>query len=64
VEDREIKTFVEAITHRLRMTPCPRGADLRNGSRQEGERETHLQNNMKVKPEQIKLSRTDSLMWP
>jgi hypothetical protein len=23
----------------LRMTPCPRGVDLRNGSSQEGERE-------------------------
>jgi hypothetical protein len=33
---------VEAITHRSRMTHCPRGADLRNGSRQEEERETQL----------------------
>jgi hypothetical protein len=28
------------------------------------ERETHLQNNIKAKPEQLKLSKTDPLMWP
>jgi hypothetical protein len=42
------------------MTPCPKGADLRHGSRREGERETHLQNNIKPKPEQLKLSKADS----
>jgi hypothetical protein len=51
------------INHRSRMTPYPRDADLRNGSCQEGERETHLQNNIKIMPEQLKLSKTDSLMW-
>jgi hypothetical protein len=28
------------------------------------ERETHLQNNIKAKPEQLKLSKTDPSMWP
>jgi hypothetical protein len=28
------------------------------------ERETHLQNNNKAKPEQLKLSKTDLSMWP
>jgi hypothetical protein len=46
-------------------TPCPRDADLRNGSCQEEEREiTHLQKNNKAKPEQLKLSKIDSSMWP
>jgi hypothetical protein len=45
------------------MTPYPIDADLRNGSRREGERETHLQNN-KAKLEQLKLSKTDPSMWP
>jgi hypothetical protein len=31
--------FVEAITHRSKTTPCPRGADIRNDSCWEGERE-------------------------
>jgi hypothetical protein len=31
--------LVEANTPRSRMTPCPRDADLKNGSRQKGERE-------------------------
>jgi hypothetical protein len=45
------------------MIPCPRGADLRNGSHQEGERETHLQNNIKTKPEHLNLSKIDTSMW-
>jgi hypothetical protein len=28
------------------------------------EREAHLQNNIKVKPEQLKLSKTDPSTWP
>jgi hypothetical protein len=47
------------ISQQTRMTPCPRGADLRNGQRQEGERESHLQNNIKAKSEQLKLNKTD-----
>jgi hypothetical protein len=38
-EGREQKQFVEVITHRSRMTPYPRGADLKNDLRWEGERE-------------------------
>jgi hypothetical protein len=45
------------------MAPCPRDADLRNGSRREGERETHLQNHIKANPEQLKLSKIDLAMW-
>jgi hypothetical protein len=30
---------VKVITHRSRTTHCPRGVDLRNGSRQERERD-------------------------
>jgi hypothetical protein len=30
---------MEAITRRSRMTPCPRGADRRNDSHREGQRE-------------------------
>jgi hypothetical protein len=33
-------TFVDAISHGSRMTPCLRDVDLRNSSRQEGERES------------------------
>jgi hypothetical protein len=41
-------------------TPCPRDVDLKNSSCWEGEREreTRLQNNIKAKPEQLKLSKT------
>jgi hypothetical protein len=47
------------------MAPCPRDTDLRNGSCWEGERErAHLQNNIKAKPEQLKLSETDPPTWP
>jgi hypothetical protein len=35
----------------------PRGADIKNGSCQKGER-AHLQNNIKAKLEQLKLSKT------
>jgi hypothetical protein len=57
-------TYVEAITHRLKTTPYPRGADFRNGSHREGGRErTHLQDNIKVKPEQVKLGKTALSMW-
>ncbi len=31
---------MEVITHRSRMAPCPRGADLKNDSCQKGERES------------------------
>jgi hypothetical protein len=41
------------------MTPCHRDVDLKNGSYQEGEREAHLQNNIKAKAKQLKLSKTD-----
>jgi hypothetical protein len=34
--------FAEVNTRQLRMTPYPRDADLRNGSRRKGEREAHL----------------------
>jgi hypothetical protein len=51
------------ITHRLIMTPCPWDVDLRNGSREEGERETQLQNNIKAKPEQLKLNNSDPSTW-
>jgi hypothetical protein len=51
---------MEATTHRSRTTPWPRDAELRNGSRQEGER-THLQNNIKTKSKQLKLSKTPSM---
>jgi hypothetical protein len=50
---------MEEIAHRSRMAYCPRDDDLRNGSRWEGDRETHMQNNIKAKPEQLKLSKTD-----
>jgi hypothetical protein len=57
VENKNI--FVEAITRRSRTTPCLRDADLKNGSRRKGEREgAHLQNNIKAKPEQLKLNKT------
>jgi hypothetical protein len=60
-----IKMIVEMITHQSRMTPYRRDADLRNGSHWEGERErTHLQNNTKTMPEQLKLSKTDPSIWP
>jgi hypothetical protein len=54
---------MKAITHRSRTTPYPRGADLKNGSLREGER-THMQNNIKAKPEQLKLNKTDPSTWP
>jgi hypothetical protein len=38
-KDWEVKQFAEANTHRTKMTPCTRDADLKNGSRREGERE-------------------------
>jgi hypothetical protein len=41
------------------MVSCPKDADLRNGSRQEGEREHTYKNNIKAKPEQLKLNKTD-----
>jgi hypothetical protein len=47
----------------IKMTPCPRDADLKNGSHRKGER-THLQNNDKEKPEQLKLSKIDPSIWP
>jgi hypothetical protein len=53
---------MEATTHRSRTTTCPRDIDFKNDSRREGER-THLQNNIKVKPEQLKLSKTYLSMW-
>jgi hypothetical protein len=41
------------------MTHYPRDADLKNGSCQKGERErAHLQNNIKRKPEQLKLGKS------
>jgi hypothetical protein len=46
------------------MTSCPRDADLRNSSHRERERETHKQNNIKAKSEQLKLHKTDPSMWP
>jgi hypothetical protein len=54
---------VKVITHRSRTTPCHRDNYLRNGSCQEGERKIHLQNNIKAKPEQLKLSKTDPSIW-
>jgi hypothetical protein len=56
VEDQD-QRFAETISQRSRMTPCPRDVDLRNDSRRRGERE-HLQNNVKAKPEQLKLNKT------
>jgi hypothetical protein len=50
--------FVEAKTHdESGMTPYPRDTDLKNGSRRKGERAL-MRNNIKVKPEQLKLSKT------
>jgi hypothetical protein len=46
------------------MAPCPRDADLRNGSRQEGGGENTLANNIKANPEQLKLSKTYPSTWP
>jgi hypothetical protein len=54
---------MEAIIHRSRTTPRSRSTDLRNGSHRKGERETHLQNNIKTNPKQLKLSKTDMSMW-
>jgi hypothetical protein len=42
----------------LRTAPCPRDTGLKNGACRKGER-GHLQNNIKIKPEQLKLSKTD-----
>jgi hypothetical protein len=56
--------FAEADTlDESGLAPCPRDADLKNGSRWKGERAL-LQNNIKVKPEQLKLSRTYPSTWP
>jgi hypothetical protein len=48
--DRERHLALEMMTSR--MAHAPR------------ERETHLQNNNKAKPEQLKLSKTDPSTWP
>jgi hypothetical protein len=61
IESKNI--FAEVSTRRSRTAPCPRDANLRNGSRQEGER-AQLQNNIKTKPEQLNLSKTYPSMWP
>jgi hypothetical protein len=39
---------MEAITHRSRMTPCPEGADLKNGSLWEAEREREREHTYKI----------------
>jgi hypothetical protein len=44
------------------MTPYPRNADLKNDSRIKGER-AHLQNNIKAKLGQLKLSKTYPSTW-
>jgi hypothetical protein len=54
----EAKTLDESGT-----TPCPRDADLKNGSCHKGERAL-LQNNIKAKPEQLKLRKTYPSTWP
>jgi hypothetical protein len=57
--------FAKANTPWYRMTPCPRDAELKNGSRRKRERErAHLQNNIKAKPEQLKLHKTYPSTWP
>jgi hypothetical protein len=38
---------METIIHRSRMTPCPKDVDLRNGSRREGERDTHAKQHLR-----------------
>jgi hypothetical protein len=45
------------------MTPYPKDADLENSSHQKGDRDTHLQSNIKAKPEQLKLNKIDPSMW-
>jgi hypothetical protein len=48
----EAKTLDQSGT-----TPCPRDADVKNGSSRKGERAL-LQNNIKTKLEYLKLSKT------
>jgi hypothetical protein len=56
IEDKNM--FIEAKTlNESGMTPYPRDTDLKNDSRRKGERAL-LRNNIKVKPEQLKLSKT------
>jgi hypothetical protein len=45
------------------MTTCPKDADLRNDSHRERE-STHMQNNIKTKPEQLNVSKIDPSTWP
>jgi hypothetical protein len=50
-------------TRQSRMAPYTRDVDIKNDSCRKGEREIHLQNNIKVKLEQLKLSKTDMSTW-
>jgi hypothetical protein len=45
-------------------TPYPRDANLKNNSRRKGERGHTCKNNIKAKPEQLKLNKTYPSMWP
>jgi hypothetical protein len=45
------------------MAPCPRDVDLRMAHAGRERERTHLPNNIKAKPEQLKLSKTDSSTW-
>jgi hypothetical protein len=55
----QIKEIADTATRRTRTAPYPRDADLRTAHvERERERErTHLQNNIKTKSEQLKLSK-------
>jgi hypothetical protein len=57
------KRFAEAIIHQSITAPYPSGADLRMGHAGR-EREQYLQNNIKTKPDYLKLNKTDTSMWP
>jgi hypothetical protein len=46
------------------MTPCPRDADLKTAHAERERERAHLQNNIKVKPEQLKLNKTYPSTWP
>jgi hypothetical protein len=64
VENGEQKYFTEAKTlddreqHLALEMPTSRTAHA------DRERETHLQNNIKARPEQLNLSKTDPSTWP
>jgi hypothetical protein len=46
------------------VTSCPKDVVLKTAHAGSEREKTHLQNSIKAKPEQLKLSKTDPSTWP